>query len=201
MTNEHLLDVESTERSVLNDLVQGTPADPGSFTEMARKDRDAGLSRPAGSVIRRPSQLSQVHVYLGVALVLGVLFYVAGEYPDHMPSQIRWVPLIPLAIGLKTWAETYWTVYRLEAERLVVERGILIRRTDELMLFRVQDSRVVRGVLRLVRLGDVHVMSSDVSDPVLKIRAIPDPEAFQRLLSERATQQRREQRTGLLEAV
>ena len=65
--------------------------------------------------------------------------------------------------------------YELTDQRLRIYRGVLSRRVDEIELYRVKDSRFEQSFfMRLVGLGNVLLMTSDVLNPGAVIVAIPD---------------------------
>lgn len=67
------------------------------------------------------------------------------------------------------------TVYTLKEDRLMVKSGIIRRVTNELELFRVRDFQLDEPLLiRLFGLGNLVLMTSDKTSPVLSLVAIPD---------------------------
>ena len=104
------------------------------------------------------------------------------------PSQLVNFPVF-LVCGLLVWlvvpifvAGWKWLVvknirYELTTERLRVRHGVLNKELDELELYRVRDYKLEQPlVLRFLALGNVTVTTTDVSQPVLKLRAIRDSE-------------------------
>ncbi len=64
--------------------------------------------------------------------------------------------------------------YRVIDGVLQIESGLLSRRTDMLELFRVRDIVEERPlIMRLVGIGNVSLMSSDVTNPRLTMAAVP----------------------------
>ena len=83
--------------------------------------------------------------------------------------------VIPIFIALwkflivKTWK------IKITDERLIEEKGVLSKNTDELVLFRVKDIRLDQPFfLRLVGLSNVILMTSDRTNPTVIIPAIKD---------------------------
>ncbi len=69
-----------------------------------------------------------------------------------------------------------FTWYRLYPNRLVYNTGLLFKREEELLLYRVRDVTVWQAPLeRLLSLGTVELRSTDSSDPVLELRGIREP--------------------------
>lgn len=84
-----------------------------------------------------------------------------------------------------------FTGYRLYPTRLAYSTGVLAKREEELLLYRVLDITVRRGVIdRLLGLGTVEVRSSDASDPWLRLRGVRDPHRVRDLLREHVDRER-----------
>jgi membrane protein YdbS with pleckstrin-like domain len=63
--------------------------------------------------------------------------------------------------------------YELTTQRLMTHSGVLSKINDELELFRVKDTRYVQPFfLRLFGLGNVILVSNDISSPLVVISAI-----------------------------
>lgn len=149
----------------------------------------------------KPSQLSQLPVYGAVLLVLAGLYWVGSEHPEWLPEHGELFALVPVLFALSRYAAIHHTEFRLDHEKIEVERGVLFKNVDPVMLYRVKDSSVRFGILRLWGFGDVVVYSSDATDPELRIPAIPNPRAFQQALSDRVLIERARRSTGLMEGV
>lgn len=94
---------------------------------------------------------------------------------------------IGLVIPVILWGIRWWltrsTVYELTSQRLKIRRGILNRRLDELELFRVKDYTMEQPLmLRMVGLGNLSLITSDLTTPVVALRAIKDVEAVREKL-------------------
>lgn len=82
--------------------------------------------------------------------------------------------VIPLGGIVIRWIVTRTTVYELTSQRLRKTSGILNKKLDELELYRVKDSTLEQPLLlRMFGLGNITIMSSDVSLPVLQLSAVP----------------------------
>lgn len=104
-----------------------------------------------------PSQV----INLGTYLLLGLFFFL----------------VIPLFVILWKWLEVKNTKYELTTQRLRTRTGILNKNLDELELYRVKDYKLDQPFfLRMFSLGNVILETSDRSNPVVTIRAIPDAE-------------------------
>jgi len=96
----------------------------------------------------------------------------------------RWamaILLAPFGIGLVYGAWLYGsarcTQYQLTTERLIWTRGIFTRRQDQVELYRVRDVSLVQPFyLRVLGLGNILVMSSDISTPNDHLLAVKQPQ-------------------------
>lgn len=69
--------------------------------------------------------------------------------------------------------------YELTSQRLKTHVGVLSKKTDELELYRVKDTRFDQPFfLRLFGLGNVLLVSTDVTNPLVKIEAVPNAQAL-----------------------
>ncbi|HSI62113.1 MAG TPA: PH domain-containing protein [Candidatus Saccharimonadia bacterium] len=81
--------------------------------------------------------------------------------------------LIPLAMWIARWWMTRTTYYELTSQRLRKTSGILNRTLDELELYRVKDYSVEMPLLmRMLGLGNIRLVTSDATTPVVDIPAI-----------------------------
>jgi uncharacterized membrane protein YdbT with pleckstrin-like domain len=91
--------------------------------------------------------------------------------------------VVPFGMWLVRWWMTKTTAYELTTQRLKITSGILNRKLDELELFRVKDYSMNQPLfLRLVKLGNLTLVTSDASSPTVAIRAIPDVETVREKL-------------------
>ncbi len=81
--------------------------------------------------------------------------------------------LVPLAMWIARWWMTRTTHYELTSQRLRKTSGILNRTLDELELYRVKDYSVELPLLmRILGLGNIRLVTSDATTPVVDIPAI-----------------------------
>jgi uncharacterized membrane protein YdbT with pleckstrin-like domain len=83
--------------------------------------------------------------------------------------------VIPIFIAL--WRFLVVKTWKIEItdQRLIEEKGVLSKKTDELELYRVKDIRLDQPFfLRLVGLSNVILLTSDRTNPVVRIPAITD---------------------------
>ena len=85
--------------------------------------------------------------------------------------------VVPVFVALWRFLERRCTRYSLSTERLTVSTGVLSKRIDELELYRVKDTRLEMPILlRAFGLAHVVLFTSDQSNPVTRLRAVPDAE-------------------------
>ncbi len=82
--------------------------------------------------------------------------------------------VVPVFVAGWRWLVLRCHVYKVTNERLILTTGVLSKRVEEVELYRVKDSRLEQPFfLRLFRLGNVVLTTSDRSHPVFVIEAIP----------------------------
>ena len=110
-----------------------------------------------------PSQILNIPVFV----VCGLLFWL----------------VVPLFIIFWFWLVLRMTTYELTTERFRLRYGVINRKMDELELYRVRDYKLDQPFwLRIFGLGNIHLQTSDVSNPSITIRAIPDSEGVREQL-------------------
>ena len=92
-------------------------------------------------------------------LVAGISLFLAGN-----------IMLVYIIMSIRTQR---YTITRRLIER---ERGIIVKRVDSLDLGRIKDIELRQSIFdRLVNIGTIEVFSSDQTDPIMVIEAIPNP--------------------------
>ena len=82
--------------------------------------------------------------------------------------------VVPLFIALWHWIKTRSDVYELTTERILHSVGVFSRSTDTLELYRVKDITVEQPfVLRLFTLCNIAIHTSDHTNPVFVMPAMP----------------------------
>ena len=78
-----------------------------------------------------------------------------------------------------------FTNYSLSDDRLFVETGVFTRQEDQILLYRIRDlSTSITLFQRMLGVGTITVMSSDKSNPVLKLTNIKNPKKTAQLIHE-----------------
>lgn len=105
-------------------------------------------------------------------------------YGNRLGLAILLAPVgIGLIYGAWLWLSARCTKYRLTSERLIWGRGVLNRRQDQVELYRVRDVTVLQPLaLRVMGLGNVVIMSSDITTPNDALLAVKQPLAVQELV-------------------
>ena len=117
------------------------------------------------------SQLVHFWNYLlWLAVAAGII--VAGIF---LLNPIIYAALVVPVLGiLIRYLLTRSTVYELTTQRLRKTSGILHKKLDELELYRVKDSTLEQPLLlRMFGLGNINVLSSDATMPMVQINAVP----------------------------
>ncbi len=119
-----------------------------------------------------PGQILLGLVFIALAIGLAIR---AQDF-----SWPRWVPLVPLALGvfllLLLWIRVKSCNYRLTSQRLFVRRGWLAKHVNELELYRVKDVVVDQGGLqRLLGYGTITVLTADDTTPKVDLVGVSRP--------------------------
>ena len=99
------------------------------------------------------------------------------NFPVFLVCVLLFWLVIPVFVAIWKWLVVRNIRYELTSERLRVRRGVLNKELDEMELYRVRDYKLEQPlVLRVFSLGNVTVTSTDVSEPVVTLRAIRESE-------------------------
>ncbi len=83
--------------------------------------------------------------------------------------------ILPLGMMLWRYLDTKFQQYEVSNERIRVTRGILSKRMEEMELYRVKDTAIDQPFfLRLFKLANLVIKTSDASTPRIVIPAIPE---------------------------
>lgn len=93
-----------------------------------------------------------------------------------------------------------FTRYRLEEEKLIIDKGFFSRTEDEIRLYRITDLTLKRSLWeRMFGLGTVHCCSGDQTSPELDLLHIKNPRYVKDMLSDMVEKERNERRIGVRE--
>ena len=158
---------------------------------------------PTEPVLRtRPSLKSFAALYLVLGLLCVAAWWVGATFDTGLsPLVIALAGPVPLIVGIAySWLVRIGSEYRLFADSLEIERGIVARNVDNLQLFRVRDLRLRQSVLgRILGVGDIGVTSTDQSTPHLVIRGVAGPRALYDTLRESVARSQATRRTMIVE--
>lgn len=135
----------------------------------------------------RPSHYEYFMKYCLVALlaILGLSLSLLGGL--HLIGMTFFGFSLLLAVYL--YLDIKMTNFTLTEEALLSKKGIFTRKTDELMLYRIQDISMEEPFfLRLVKLSNLKIYSMDNSDPIFYLTSLKDGEKVRkalRILSEK----------------
>jgi membrane protein YdbS with pleckstrin-like domain len=151
-------------------LIQEPAAAAPIVSDEAKHETDIFRLSPVARAF--PGQILLGLIFIGLAIGLAIR-------PQDF-SWPRWVPLIPLALGLLLllllWIRVKSCSYRLTTQRLFVRRGWLAKHVNELELYRVKDVVVDQGVLqRLLGYGTITVLADDDTTPAVDLARISKP--------------------------
>jgi uncharacterized membrane protein YdbT with pleckstrin-like domain len=115
------------------------------------------------------------------ALFLGSLVFAAGLVLffalHNAPSPARWafaaLALLAVLFVIGTIVGVKATEYEITNERIRVRQGIVTKRTDELELYRANDTSLIEPFsLRMFGLGTIEIRTNDASTPMVYLKAI-----------------------------
>jgi uncharacterized membrane protein YdbT with pleckstrin-like domain len=85
---------------------------------------------------------------------------------------LAWL-IIPIFYAFWKWLENQRRVYEVTTQRIRVTCGVFTRRTEELELYRVNDTCLVEPFwYRMFRAGNIVLTTNDVSSPTFTIEAV-----------------------------
>ena len=93
--------------------------------------------------------------------------------------------ILPIPVAIWKWLVIRCTRYTLSSQRLQLETGVFSKHLEEIELYRIKDSELLRPFIqRLVGLGTVRVLSSDSTMPEMQVRCISKPDGVRELIRE-----------------
>ncbi|HEX5760065.1 MAG TPA: PH domain-containing protein [Thermoanaerobaculia bacterium] len=155
---------------------------------------ERATTRPAEVTVWRGTPSPLVNLPLDLLLLLAAVLATAGllwlrgrdgggtvrDAAAVIPWLIVAVWAVCLLVGLVAHVKLRATKYTITSERLRVTTGLLSTDTDDVELRRVRDLPVRCPLfLRLAGLGDVVVVSTDRTNPVVTLHAVPRPHDLQ----------------------
>ena len=90
-----------------------------------------------------------------------------------------------------------FTVYTLTGEKLLIDTGVLNKRQEEIMLFRITDVTLIRRLSqRIFGVGTIHCCSADKTTPEFDITNIKDAKYVKEILSTEVFRERKENKVS-----
>jgi len=117
-----------------------------------------------------------VSVVIGVILIVGLQFI-----PFRGNRSLQWIisgiiAVIVLADISRHYIRLHSTKYRLSTQRLFITHGLVNKRTDEVELEKYKDIFVNQDFWdNIVGCGDIEVVTSDATNPTIRIIDVVDP--------------------------
>jgi membrane protein YdbS with pleckstrin-like domain len=150
---------------------------------------DTGNAKAPGADAGPPIFAGPVSLWLGfrtflAAGFLELLGWAGTIYGVAMlqPSQAWvWVPSLALALASGIMAAYMVALirslrYKITRRLIECEHGLLVKRVDSVDLGRVKDIELRQTLLdRMLNIGTIEVFSSDKTEPILFIEALPNP--------------------------
>jgi uncharacterized membrane protein YdbT with pleckstrin-like domain len=150
----------------------------------------------------RPSLRSFAGLYVVLGAVCVAIWWLGATFDTGVrPLVIAVAGPVPLLIGVAySWLVRLGAEYRLYADSLEIETGLVSRNIDNLQLFRVRVLRLRQSLFgRLLGVGDVNVTSTDQSTPHLTIRGVAGPRALYDAIREGVANSQATRRTMIVE--
>lgn len=117
-------------------------------------------------------------------------------YAAHTVEQPIWTDRSRPFFGLPL----SFTTYALYSDRLIVEKGLLTRRQEELRLYRVMDISLRLGLFqRLFGVGTIRLTTSESNTPNCFLHDVSNPRELTRMLSDLAEAERSRVRVSFME--
>lgn len=120
-------------------------------------------------------------------------------------SMVNYPPNIPITEDPVLWSDKQrplfgqplsFTRYTLYSDRLLVDRGIITFRQEEVRLYKIRDVTLRQTIFqRLFGVGTIRLDTMDVSGPRILLQDIKNPQAVRKMLSDTAEWER--QRNGI----
>ena len=108
--------------------------------------------------------------FLVLAGAVTGIFFVPDGMPKYLLGGLATLALLNIVIIIILVKATQ---YEVTSERIRVRRGIFTKRTDELELYRANDTSLIEPLpMRLVGLGTIEVRTMDTTSPKLYLEAI-----------------------------
>ena len=114
--------------------------------------------------------------------------------PSQLTNILTFIFLFwTLVFPIIAYLNTRFTIFELNKDRLRLKKGILSQKIDETELYRIRDYEIIKPfLLRIFRLGNLKLITSDKSHPYILLNAIKEPEKVLELVRENVERVRKE---------
>jgi membrane protein YdbS with pleckstrin-like domain len=120
-----------------------------------------------------PSQAQNLGAYIGWIVVMALVGVVSYYQPEALKAYYGAVPLCAIHLAwvtLRVWS----THYTFTNQRVRVTKGLLSKNVQEIELYRVKDTSATQTLFqRLLRLGNIEILSGDAENPDITVYYIP----------------------------
>ncbi|HSH91910.1 MAG TPA: PH domain-containing protein [Ramlibacter sp.] len=128
------------------------------------------------------------------------------NFPVFLASAVLALTVVGLIIAIP-WALWRYLVtrtrqYKLTDQRLVITSGVINRKNEQIELFRVKDIDWEEPLMqRMFNLGRLTIRSTDSTDPIAILNAIPGGEQVVDTFRGAVTRLRQKNRVGVIETM
>lgn len=160
----------------------------------ADTDRIRGRERRELLWQGRMGQIVGLWTYLFMLIATAVLWYL-------LPPEMASYGTVGIAVvaGVE-WAKIYFTRFELNTTHLIKRWGIVTTYKDPIPLYRIEDSGITSPlIMRPFGRGNVRVISSDRTDPLMTMFAVREPEDVEESLREAYEDARARRGTRVIE--
>lgn len=113
-----------------------------------------------------------------------------GATPQATPVQNVFEEVVlwegqPAGIGgkLKSAAKVNSVKYKITNQRVIISSGLIGKKEDEIELSRIKDYKVTQSIAeRLQNIGDITIISTDISTPTVVLENVENPTAVKEIL-------------------
>ena len=118
------------------------------------------------------SQILNFGTYIVMLIIALAIIFVGIIFFPFLTA----LAVIPASIALYKFILTKSQRYRVTNERIMFITGIFSKKTDSLELYRVRDIDIYEPfILRMFKLGNIELISSDTTTPKFLLKAVPKP--------------------------
>jgi uncharacterized membrane protein YdbT with pleckstrin-like domain len=135
-----------------------------------------------------------VLVLVGLPLVTHLLASASGAESGEDVIRFGWIATALLVVVqsiafVVAWIRLRSTLYTVTNQRVIIEKGVFSKALDEIDLRYIDDSLFAQSLAqRMMRIGDVTLISSDKTTPRYVLRSVGDPRKIREMIRSAAYQ-------------